>query len=69
MSAIEQEMLLIDKVSSSKSKEEVDQLPNPLQEFLNNSFTKLFKLWKNKRLPIEDQSEECIEFIYHLFFK
>ena len=69
MSAIEQEMLLIDKVSSSKSKEEVDQLSSPLQEFLNNSFTQLFKLWKNKRLPIEDQSEECIEFIYHLFFK
>ena len=27
---------------------------------------KIFPLWKQKRLPIEDQPDECIDFIYNL---
>ena len=27
---------------------------------------KIFPLWKQKRLPIEEQSDECIDFVYSL---
>ena len=34
--------------------------------YLNNKFINIRKVWKNKRLPIEEQSEECIEYVYNL---
>ena len=30
---------------------------------------KIFPLWKQKRLPIEDQSDDCIDFIFDLLNK
>ena len=29
----------------------------------------IFPFWKQKRLPIEDQSDECIDFVYSLISK
>jgi len=29
----------------------------------------LLKKWQNKRLPIDDQSDECIDFVYSLITK
>lgn len=39
---------------------------NYIEFFKNENELKLEKLWKNKRLPIESQSEECINYIYNL---
>ena len=38
------------------------------KENLNQIFRvwKLYWIWKDKRLPIEDQSEECIDYVYNL---
>lgn len=30
---------------------------------------KIFPLWKQKRLPIEEQPDKCINFIYQLINK
>ena len=30
---------------------------------------KIFSLWKEKRNPLEEQSDECIDFIYSLISK
>jgi len=36
--------------------------------YLMNSWEvfELFELWKNKKLPIEEQSDDCIDYVYNL---
>lgn len=37
--------------------------------FWSSEYNHITYLWHNKRLPIEEQSEECIDYVYNLIFE
>lgn len=61
---------LVSKIfSSPESEEEADQLNSLIQDFINQKTGEIIELWNLKRKPIEEQSNECIEFVYNLIKK
>lgn len=43
-----------------------EEIPDLILQKTKDAMMKIFPLWKQKRLPIEDQPDECIDFIYNL---
>ena len=37
-----------------------------IPEFVPNHTFNIVKIWKQKRLPLEDQEDECIDYIFNL---
>lgn len=51
---------------SPNTSEEADELWKIASEFVEKKFLEITLLYDYKRLPIENQSDECIDFIYNL---
>ena len=43
-----------------------EEIPDLILQKTKDVMMKIFPLWKQKRLPIEEQSDECIDFVYSL---
>lgn len=43
-----------------------EEIPDLILQKTKDAMMKIFPLWKQKRLPIEEQSDECIDFVYSL---
>lgn len=46
-----------------------EEIPDLILQKTRDAMMKIFPLWKQKRLPIEDQSDDCIDFIFDLLNK
>ena len=46
-----------------------EEIPDLILQKTKDAMMKIFPLWKQKRLPIEEQPDECIDFIYSLLSK
>lgn len=46
-----------------------EEIPDLILQKTKDARMKIFPLWKQKRLPIEEQSDECIDFIFDLLNK
>lgn len=46
-----------------------EEIPDLILQKTRDAMMKIFPLWKQKRLPIEDQSDGCINCIYNLICK
>lgn len=43
-----------------------EEIPDLILQKTKDAMMKIFPLWKQKRKPIEEQSDDCIDFIYNL---
>lgn len=43
-----------------------EEIPDLILQKTKDARMKIFPLWKQKRKPIEEQSDDCIDFIYNL---
>lgn len=43
--------------------------PEKMIKLISKNLEDLFLIWKEKRLPLEDQSDECVDFVYDLIFE
>lgn len=46
-----------------------EEIPDLILQKTKDAMMEIFPFWKQKRLPIEDQSDECIDFVYSLISK
>lgn len=52
-----------------ESAEEAGKLYSHMRDYFHNHISQLLNLWTKKQFPIEEQSDECIDFIYNLISK
>lgn len=45
-----------------------EEIPDLVFEKIKDSMKKIFSLWNEKKNAIEDQSDECVDFVYNLIF-
>lgn len=57
------------KFPYQESAEEAGKLYSHMRDYFNNHISQLLNLWTKKQLSIEEQSNECIDFIYNLISK